>query len=105
MEKISEREESGYYTPHHGVLTASKFRVVFNSFSPTSTGLSLNNCQLVGPKLQDDLADLLLRFRRYEYALTADIAKMFRQIEIHEEDRKYQILSRPGRKEKRYYHL
>lgn len=33
MEEIWEKEEEGYYTPHHGVLSASKFRVVFNASS------------------------------------------------------------------------
>lgn len=33
---------------------------------------------------------VLNRFRRFAYALTADIVKMYRQIEIHKEDRKFQ---------------
>lgn len=54
MEQIWEAEETGYYTPHHGVLSASKFRVVFNASAKTTTRVSLNDTQLVGEKQQPD---------------------------------------------------
>lgn len=44
MQKINESSEDGCYTPHHGVSTSGKFRVVFNASSPTTTGISLNDC-------------------------------------------------------------
>ncbi|XP_017469233.1 PREDICTED: uncharacterized protein LOC108361176 [Rhagoletis zephyria] len=69
---------NGYYIPHHAVTT--KFRVVFNASAPTSTGVSLNEVQIVGPTIQDSLINIILRFRRYRVALTADIEKMFRQV-------------------------
>lgn len=90
MTEIQDDVEEGYYTPHHGVISAGKFRTVFNSSHPTSTGISLNDCQRTGPKLQADLSVILNRFRTHRYAMTADIVKMFRQIEIHPDDRKYQ---------------
>lgn len=90
MSLITDDQEGGYYTPHHGVFSANKFRTVFNSSYPTSSGISLNDCQLTGPKLQADLPTILNRFRRFKCALTADIVKMYRQIEIHPEDRQYQ---------------
>lgn len=77
-----------YYIPHHAVTT--KFRVVFNASAPTSTGVSLNDIQLVGPTLQDSLSSILLRFRRYRVAITADIEKMFRQVLVTPEHRDYQ---------------
>ncbi|XP_017464269.1 PREDICTED: uncharacterized protein LOC108357706, partial [Rhagoletis zephyria] len=49
--------------PHHAVSV--KFRVVFNASAPTTTGVSLNDIQLVGPTLHDPLINVLLRFRRY----------------------------------------
>lgn len=52
--------------------------------------MSLNEKQLVGAKLQDDLAAILLRFRRHKVAVTSDIAKMYRQVLIHPDDRIYQ---------------
>ncbi|XP_036340711.1 uncharacterized protein LOC118750083 [Rhagoletis pomonella] len=77
-----------YYIPHHAVT--SKFRVVFNASAPTSTGVSLNDIQLVGPALQDSLGSILLRFRRFRVAITADIEKIFRQVLVTPEHRDYQ---------------
>lgn len=90
MFEIKEDNEDGYYTPHHGVFTSNKFRVVFNASCPTSTGVSLNECQLVGPKLQRDLSDILMIFRSYEVAFTVDVVKMFRQVAVTKEHQKYQ---------------
>lgn len=90
LEKVTEKVESGYYTPHHGVVTSSKFRVVINASCKTSTGISLNECQLVGAKQQNDLANILMEFRSFEIALSVDIVKMFRQIEVAKAHRKYQ---------------
>lgn len=90
MTEVKESYEDGYYTPHHGVCTSNKFRVVFNASCPTTTGVALNECQLVGPKLQLDLADILMVFRSYEVAITVDVVKMFRQVLVAEQHQKYQ---------------
>lgn len=83
-----------YYMPHHGVLKESslttKLRVVFDASAPTSNGLSLNNIQIVGPVLQDDLLSIILRFRQYTYVISADIAKMYRQVSIDPKQRPLQ---------------
>lgn len=42
----------------------------------------MNEIQYVGPRLQRDLADILMIFRTGRIAMSADIAKMFRQIQI-----------------------
>ncbi|XP_043256445.1 uncharacterized protein LOC122399668 [Colletes gigas] len=42
------------------------------------------------PTIRDDLYSILLRFRCHSYVLTADIEKMYRQIVVHPQDRKYQ---------------
>lgn len=47
---------------------------------------------LVGPTLQDDIFTILSRFRYHKYVLVADIAKMYRQVLVHEEDQKYQCI-------------
>lgn len=52
MTRIKETNEDGYYTPHHGVFSSNKFRVVFNASCPSTSGISLNECQLNGEKLQ-----------------------------------------------------
>lgn len=85
-----------YYIPHHPVI--DRFRVVFNASQKTTTGVSLNELQLVGSTIQSPLLHTVLRFRTYKIALAADIEKMFRQIIIHEEDRDLQrIFWRPNR--------
>nr|XP_014280965.1 uncharacterized protein LOC106683790 [Halyomorpha halys] len=84
---------STYIIPHHGVwqeqLNEPKLRVVFEA-SCHSTRHSLNDLLHSGPKLQKDLAMILIRFRLYAVAVCADIVKMYRQIIMHDDDRKYQ---------------
>lgn len=76
-----------YYLPHHGVIressTTTKLRTVFDASAVTSSGLSLNDIQLVGPTVQDDLLSILLRFRQHKYVISGDIEKMYRAIEIN----------------------
>lgn len=69
-----------YYIPHHAV--ERKFRVVFDASAKTSNGKSLNELQYVDPRLQRNLIDIVLNFRTGQYALSADICKMFRQIQV-----------------------
>lgn len=90
MQPVYEEKENGYYTPHHGVLSSGKFRVVFNASAKTTTGISLNEAQLVGERLQGDLFIILIKFRQFKFGIIADIEKMYRQVLIHSEDRKYQ---------------
>lgn len=77
-------DQTCYYLPHHPVFkqssTSTKLRVVFDASRATHFGPSLNDKLLVGPKLQDELIDILMRFRTYKYAFTGDIAKMYRQV-------------------------
>ncbi|GJQ72036.1 hypothetical protein Trydic_g14402 [Trypoxylus dichotomus] len=84
-----------YYLPHHGVFKESslttKLRVVFDASAPSSSGFSLNDIQLVGPTIQEDLFSILIRFRQHTYVVSADIAKMYRQVLI---DPKYRCLQR-----------
>lgn len=75
-----------YIIPHHAVKgKKKKFRVVFDASAPTSTGVSFNDIQLLGPKLQGDLSDIIIRFRMWEIAISADVRKMYRQIRIDPE--------------------
>lgn len=46
-------ESEVVYTPHHGVDKDGKIRVVFNGTAKTSTGISFNDIQLLGEKLQN----------------------------------------------------
>jgi hypothetical protein len=74
--------DDGCYLPHHGIIkftdTQTKFRVVFDGSAKSSNGTALNDHLLVGPNLQKDIFSLLVDFRQYQYALSADVLKMFR---------------------------
>lgn len=93
-ECVSDENKTNYFIPHHGVLressTTTKLRVVFNASAPTTSGISLNNIQMVGPTVQDDLLSILIRFRMYKYVLSADVEKMYRQVSVHPSDRHLQ---------------
>jgi len=82
------------YLPHHGVLkkssTSTKLRVVFDASAKNSKGYSLNDALCIGPVLQDNLINIVLRFRFHKIALTADLRKMYRQVLVHSDDRNYQ---------------
>ena len=71
-----------FYLPHHAVVretsSTTRIRVVFNGSHRTNFGISINDLQHVGPKLQNDLADVITRWRRYAYVFSADIEKMYR---------------------------
>ncbi|XP_055387124.1 uncharacterized protein LOC129615784 [Condylostylus longicornis] len=95
MELKNQRQQIiSNYLSHHGVIKESssttKLRVVFDASRPTSNGSSLNGKTLKGPVIQDDLSTLLLRFRKYKIAFTADLEKMYRQIRIAPQHADYQ---------------
>lgn len=98
MQKIDKTElaETHCFLPHFGVERASstttKLRVVFDASAKTSNGFSLNDILEVGPRIQSELFDLLIRFRKFKYAFTADIEKMYRQIKINENDTNMQMI-------------
>lgn len=83
-----------YFLPHHVVIKSTsvttKYRVVFDASAKTDSGLSLNDVQFVGPALQNDIFSILVRFRKFQYVMTADISKMYRQILINDSHKKYQ---------------
>ncbi|XP_070519743.1 uncharacterized protein [Cardiocondyla obscurior] len=90
-----------YYLPYHGVFKSndpnSRLRVVFNASARFKNSESLNDVLLNGPNLLPALSDIISNWRRYQIAITTDIEKMYRQIEIHPEDRDYQrIIWRPS---------
>ena len=67
--------------------TTTKVRVVFDASAKSSSGVSLIDTLLVGPTVHPPLIDVLLRFRFHRIALTADVSKMYRAIELVPSDR------------------
>ncbi|XP_024877647.1 uncharacterized protein LOC112458304 [Temnothorax curvispinosus] len=68
MEEVHYDELSRYpsvYIPHHFVLressTTTKLRVVFNASSKSDDKTTLNDFLMAGPKLQQDIAAIILR--------------------------------------------
>ena len=88
---LSERE-SPYltnYMPHRPLIednVSSKIRSVFDASAAGPNGISLNDGLESGPSLIPDLVEILLRFRRWDIVLTADITKAFLQIGVQRLD-------------------
>ncbi|XP_047985218.1 uncharacterized protein LOC125225512 isoform X2 [Leguminivora glycinivorella] len=90
-----------YYIPHHGILrpdsVTTPLRCVFEASAQDSSGQSLNSALLPGPKLQNNIFDLLVRFRWHAVVFTGDIKQMYRQFLVALQDCDYQrILWRPS---------
>jgi hypothetical protein len=95
MEPVHAQQATGmvYYPPHHPVFketSTTKTPIVFDGGAQTSTGLSLNDILQVGPTIQQDLYSLVLRFRTYQVCFPADIAHMYRQVNVNPQDRNLQ---------------
>ncbi|KAL0883544.1 hypothetical protein ABMA27_015698 [Loxostege sticticalis] len=86
----------GCYLPHHGVVReaseTTKLRVVFDASSKTTSGVSFNDIQHVGPVVQDDLFSILLRYRQHSFVVSADVEKMYRQILVDDKQRHLQLI-------------
>lgn len=46
----------------------------------------------VGPVIQSNLFDIIIRFHFYNIALISDIRKMYRQVLVHPDDHDYQCI-------------
>ncbi|XP_060855155.1 uncharacterized protein LOC132932813 [Metopolophium dirhodum] len=89
-------DNTSFYIPHNGVVkpgsTTTKLRVVYDASALSSNGKSLNDNLFMGPKLQQDLPGIILRFRLHAVVFTTDIKQMFRQIVVTPKHRPYQRL-------------
>ncbi|XP_034951554.1 uncharacterized protein [Chelonus insularis] len=83
-----------FYLPHHGVIRESsittKLRVVFNGSCQVTNGIPLNEALHAGPKLQINLFDILIWVRQFKFLFSADIEKMYRQVQVHKDDWPFQ---------------
>ncbi|XP_014662066.1 PREDICTED: uncharacterized protein LOC106805101 [Priapulus caudatus] len=73
-----------WHIPHHPVFSAKKpgkLRVVFDC-GAKQAGVSLNDVLLQGPDITNSLLGVLLRFRKEEIAVMADIEGMFLQVKL-----------------------
>lgn len=80
---LSSPEEEHWYLPLFAVYHPKKgsVRCVFDS-SAQIQGLSLNSILLTGPDLVNSLLGILLRFRQFKVAVTADVEQMFYRFSV-----------------------
>lgn len=97
------------YLPHHCVVkdssTTTRVRVVFDASAKTDSGISLNDLLMTGPTIQSELFAIMLKFRKHRFVLTADCAKMYRQINVQSNQRRLQAIlwrSHPDQQLKTY---
>ena len=87
MEEVGPQEVSVdsriHYLPHHAVVRTV---CVVCDASARSTGCSLNECLHKGPKFDQKILDILVRFPTYKIAPTADIQKAFLMVSVQESD-------------------
>ena len=95
IEKVSEasthKNGTGtHYLPHHAIIrqdkSTTKLRIVYDA-SAKAEGRSLNDCLFSGPKFNQSILDIILRFRCYRVALAADIEKAFLMVSATNSDR------------------
>ena len=72
-----------HYIPHHPVWhpKKGKLRIVWDC------ALSLNNFLHEGPDLLNSIVEVLIRFRRFKYAVCSDIRKMYLSVKVPPGDR------------------
>ena len=94
IEKVDETQQTTgrivHYLPHHAVIRqdkeTTKLRIVYDA-SARGEGPSLNDCLYSGPKFDQNILDIVLRFRAYKVAVVADVEKAFLMVSVSEEDR------------------
>ena len=91
VEDVTPPSGPEFYLPHHPVVkeqsVSTKVRPVFDASAKAPNGVSLNDCMETGPNLLPDLVGVLMRFRRWQIALTADVQKAFLQVGVDPHDR------------------
>jgi hypothetical protein len=80
-----------WFLPHHAVFKKSnpeKCRIVFDCAAQYK-GISLNDTILQGPNFLNNLAGVLVRFRKEPVAVVGDIKMMFHQCFVRPKDRRF----------------
>jgi len=89
----SQQKNNCYYLPHRAVFKpdsqTTPVRPVFDASCKSGRKPSLNELLEKGPNLIELIPAILLRFRRNEIGVTADIRKAFQMIEVREADREF----------------
>ena len=87
-----DKSEAEWLLPHFPVIrpdrATTKVRIVFDA-SAIYQGRSLNTETLTGPKLQSNIFDILVRFRKELVALVGDVSQMYHQLVLQPDDRPF----------------
>ena len=78
-----------HYLSHYAVIRHEKCTTKLHVFCDASAhdkGSTHNDCLHVGPKLHNLMLNVLVRFRCFCIALTADIEKVFLMVAVSPED-------------------
>lgn len=90
LKREDKYKPTAVYLPHHAVIradkTTTKVRVVFDASCKYKNQVSLNDDLMVGPRLQQDLRHIIMRWRQHKVGLVADIVKMYRQVIVTQPD-------------------
>lgn len=78
-----------YFPVVDRVRDTTKLRIVFDAAAKDKRGKSLNSEIEKGPNRLNDLFGILLKFRQFEFAVTADISEMFLRIRLNENDKRF----------------
>ncbi len=107
-EETNIASERIWYLPHHPVFHPAKpgkVRIVFDAAAKFK-GTSLNDKLVHGPNLSNEIIEVLLRFRKEEVAIAADVQEMFHQVKVPEIDRQsLRFLWSPGLDDPEEYHM
>ena len=94
VERADEVVKDGreFYIPHKAVLRenaeSTKISIVYDVSARANASVpSLNECLEIGPPLQDQLRNMLIRNRFYPVAIAGDLKQAFLQIRVRREDR------------------
>ena len=72
-----------HYLPHHAMVQKDKATTkigIAHDASAKTTGLSLNDCLYTGPRFDQRIMDIPLRFQTSKISHTTDIERAFLQI-------------------------
>ena len=61
-----------------------KLRMVSDASAKTTYGVYANECLVVGTKFQEDIFNIIFRFRSIKIGLSPDVAQMHGQVELND---------------------